>query len=572
MNRQEVAAILEEMGSLLEIQGANPFRVRAFYNGARALEGLTRNLEELIACGELTKIRGIGKGLAGIITELMTTGKSAEYREFQSQVPKGVLEMLAIPGLGPKKAGVLWKKLEIKSIIHLERACLQGKVAQLEGFGATTQRKIFDGIQLVKKHSGQFLYPVAKQAADRVIGALKKCGGLQQIQIAGSLRRRKEAVKDIDLVAATGKPGEMMEKFTMLPEVANVVAHGETKSSVMLRCGIQVDLRCVSRKEFPHALQHFTGSKEHNVALRALAQTRGLKMNEYGLFHGKKNSPCGDEAEIYKKLGLQFVEPEMREGFGEIEMAVAGKLPKLVAEKEIRGVFHCHTDSSDGVNTLEEMVAEAVALGFQYYGIADHSETSSFAGGLDAKRFRAQFREIDKLQKKFHGLRIFKGIEADILKDGTMDMGEKFLSSFDYVVASVHQHFQLPEKEMTARVIKAVKNRQVRMLGHMTGRLLLSREGYSLNVAEVIQACADYGTAIEINSNPMRLDIDWRHIPFAKEKGVLFVINPDAHSTEGIAHYRYGVGIARKGGLTTADVLNTRTTGEIEKWLATSKS
>lgn len=572
MDKKQVADILEEIGSILEIQGANPFRVRAFRNGSRLISGLTQNLSELIAKNDLIKIKGIGKGLASMIEDLMTTGKSAEYLEIKSQVPEGVLEMLAVPGLGPKKVKALWKNLGIKSLVGLERGCLHGKVAQFEGFGAQTQRKIFEGIQQVKKHSGQFLYPTAKQAADLIVEQLKKNKHVFAITIAGSLRRHKEVVKDIDLVAATSKPKEVMDVFVGLSEVSKVMQHGETKSSVLLKYGIQADLRCVTAKEFPYALQHFTGSKDHNVLLRGLAQKQGLKMNEYGLFRGDRNISCKDEEAIYRKLGLDFIAPEMREGFHEIEMAQNKNLPKLIVEKNIRGIFHCHSSYSDGVNTIEEMVLQAKKLGLKYYGVADHSQNSSYAGGLDASRVCEQFKEIDRLQKRLPDIRIFKGMEADILKDGTMDMGAKVLSSFDYVVASVHQNFQMTEKEMTKRVILAVQNKYVRMLGHMTGRLLLSREGYALNIKEVIQACADYGVAIEINANPLRLDIDWRHISFAKEKGILFVINPDAHSVDGIAHYQYGVGIARKGGLTKEDVLNTRNVKEIEQWLAISKN
>lgn len=567
MNKNEIAAVLEEIGAILEIKGENPFKVRAYANAARVVEGLTEDLDRLIRENRLTEFKGIGKNLAGHITELHQTGKLKEYERIIRQIPEGVLEMLKIPGVGPKTVKTIWEKLKITTIEKLEKACLAGKIAGLEGFGPTSQRKIWEGINQVKKHSGQFLFAVAAAPAQQIFAAVEKHPKVQRAALAGSLRRCKEIVKDIDIVAATKEPKAVMEAFVKLPQVERVVAHGETKSAILLKTGIQADLRCVSDAEFPFALLHFTGSKEHNILMRSRAQARGWKLNEYGLF-GKKEKivPCKDEAQIFLRLGLSEIPPEMREGLGEIELAEKGEIPKLAEEKDIRGVFHCHSTTSDGTATLEQMAAGARRLGFEYYGTGDHSESAHYAGGMDAAKIKKQFAEIDRLNKKLKGLHIFKGMEADILADGGMDMGEKILSQFDYIVASVHSKFNLPQKEMTARMVKAVKNKYVRILGHMTGRLLLSREGYPVDVKQVIDACGDYGTAIEINSNPMRLDIDWRNIPYAREKKVMLVINPDAHSVEGISHFRYGVGIARKGGLTAKEILNTRSCDEVAKW------
>lgn len=567
MDKKEIASVLEEIGSILEIKGENPFKVRAYYNAARILNGLSGDLASLIEKNLLIEVKGIGEHLADHIAELYKTGKLKEYEKIRKSVPDGVLEMLAIPGIGPKKVKALWEKLDIKSIDRLERACLEGKIANLEGFGAPSQRKIFEGIQQIKKHSGQFLYSVALGAAEPILKKIEQHPKVKRASLAGSLRRCREVVKDIDLVVATHDSKKVMEAFLSFPEVAKILQQGETKSSVLLRSGIQSDLRCVSDSEFPYALHHFTGSKEHNVMMRGLAQSKGLKMNEYGVFKGKKNIPCKDEMAIFGQLGLAYIPPELREGMEEIEWAKQDRIPKLVELKDIHGVFHCHTTFSDGAASVEEMAMEAKRLGFQYFGIADHSSAAKYAGGLTLADIKRQFKEIDAVNKKLKGLHVFKGTEADILTDGTVDMGDKILSSFDYVVASVHSSFNMPKEEMTKRVIKAIKNKYVRILGHMTGRLLLSRESFQLDIQQVIDACADYNVAIEINANPMRLDIDWRNIPYAKEKGVLLIINPDAHSVEGISHYRYGVGIARKGGLSAKEIINTRDREEIIQWL-----
>lgn len=566
-DKHAIANFLERIGEVLEIRGENPFKVRAYTNAARTIGGLTQEIGKLIQTKQLLELPGIGKNLVAHIEELYKTGQVKEYAKILKSVPEGILEMLDIPGMGPKKVKAVWEKLDLATVGDLELACQHGNVAGLEGFGEKTQAKILEGIAQLKKHAGQFLYAEVERAAAAVSQKIEKNKNVQRATLAGSLRRRKEVVKDVDIVAATDAPQQVMDFFVSLPEVEKIIQHGETKSAVVLKAGPQADLRCVSDKEFPYALHHFTGSKEHNVAMRSLALKKGMKMNEYGLFKGKKLIACKDEAEIFAKLGLNYIEPEMRENMGEIEAAAKGKLPALVTEKDIRGVLHCHSTWSDGTASIEDMALGAKALGLEFFGIADHSAAAKYAGGLTPERIKKQFKEIDALNKKLKGIHIFKGMEADILADGTMDMGDKVLSQFDYIVASVHTKFNLTEKEMTARVIKAVKNKYVRILGHMTGRLLLQREGFPINVKEVIEACADCGTAIEINSNPMRLDIDWRNIPYARKKGVTLIINPDAHSVAGIEHFKYGVGIARKGWLTAKEVLNTRSTAEVQKWL-----
>ncbi len=585
MTKEEIAQKLEEIAAILEIKGENPFKVRAYYNAARVVSGITEDLGALIGKNQLVAIKGIGKNLAEHIQELYETGHLKEYEKIIASVPAGVLEMLRIPGVGPKKVKVLWGKLRITSISGLEHSCHAGRVATLEGFGEKTQTKILEGIAQIKKHEGKFLYAMALSAIEPIFEKMAKHPKVKIAEVCGSLRRCKEIVGDADILLATASPKEVSDFFVKLPQVERVLAHGETKSSVMLKMGMQCDLRCVTVEEFPSALHYFTGSKEHNVAMRQIAQEKGMKMNEYGLFTLRPFDPstssglrvsgaggerlilCKDEAKLFEKLGMEYIPPEMRENIGEIEAAKAHKIPKLVEVKDIRGVFHCHSTWSDGTASIEEMALGAKALGLEFIGTADHSEAAHYAGGLNAKRVQEQFKEIDRLNKKLKGIHIFKGIEADILPDGEVDLGEKVLSTFDYVVASVHSKFNMTEEEMTKRIIKAIKNKTVRILGHMTGRLLLSREGYPVNLADVVKACVDYDVAIEINSSPMRLDIDWRNIPFAKEKGAMFVINPDAHSVSGIANYRYGVGIARKGWLTAKDILNTRSIEEIAKWL-----
>ena len=606
MDPRYIAHLFREMADILEICDENPFKIRAYHNAARTLDGLTEDLKTLVDEKRLEQLPGIGKNLADHIRELFQTGHLKQYTELKKKVPAGLLKILEIPGVGPKKVKILWKKLNITSIEHLKKVCQSGEVAELEGFGEKTQENILQGIHYRKEQQGQFLWSVAMEAAEKMIARFKDMGisknvtpakaGVQTssrrkpgtrdelldsgfrrndkhgifrgayISIAGSLRRGKEIVKDVDLVVATRNPEKVMQLFVSQVPEDQIVAHGETKSSIRLNDGIPVDLRCVTPKEYPYALHHFTGSKEHNTVLRGLAKERGLKMNEYGLFRGEKLIPCTNEAEIFKALGMDYIPPELRENRGEIEAAQKGRRTPLVKEIDIHGVFHCHTTWSDGAASLEEMARGAQKFGFEYIGIADHSEAAHYAGGLDLTRVKQQHLEINALNKKLKGIHIFKGIEADILPDGTLDMS-KALSRFEYIIASVHSKFNMTEKEMTKRIMKAISHPCVSMLGHMTGRLLLAREAYPVNIPEVIQACADYGVAIEINGNPNRLDIDWRHIPYAKEKGVLLVINPDAHSVAGIEDFRNGVMVARKGGLTANDVLNTKNTVEISQWI-----
>lgn len=565
MDKSQVIHILEEMGTLLELRGENPFKVRAFQNAARALETHPQDLKSLIESGELEKIKGIGKSISYVVHELYEKGKSKDHQELRKGFPDSLFELFRVQGLGPKKIKVLYDKLHVSSLGELEYACKENRLLKLEGFGEKTQENILKGIEYLKKASGKSHLDIARAESEKLLAYLKKQKGILKLEIAGSLRRSREIIGDIDLLVASKNPKSVHDAFIKYPESERVLGHGETKSSLALKSGMNCDLRTVTEEEFPFALQYFTGSKEHNVVVRSLAQEKGLKLNEYGLFKGKKAIPCKSEEELYGKLGLHMMPPEVRENTGEIEWAVQKPFPTLIEEKDIRGIFHVHSDASDGNATLELMIAHAEKLGYDYVGISDHSQSARYANGLDAKRIKEQWKEIDQLQKKFK-IRIFKGIESDILKDGELDYPKDILAGFDFVIGSIHSQFNLPEKEQTRRVVRAIQNPYLTFLGHPTGRLLLGREGFSLNMNEVLEAARNHEVVMELNANPHRLDLDWRFGRIAKEKGIKISINPDAHSLEGLEDVTYGVGIARKAWLEKKDVFNALSVSEIEKW------
>ncbi|HZY10142.1 MAG TPA: DNA polymerase/3'-5' exonuclease PolX, partial [Bacteroidota bacterium] len=501
--------------------------------------------------------------------------------DLKKHFPSGILELLRIHGLGPKKVKILHDKLGIKSIEQLKDAAEKHKLATIEGFGEKTEENILRGIELLQKHVDKHLYPSAKEAADRICEVIKKHKGVIRCEIAGSLRRRKEVIGDIDILVSAKQSDtkKIMEAFTSHSDVETIAARGETKSSVILKSAINCDLRVVSDREFPFALAYFTGSKEHNIEMRTMAKQFGWSLNEYGFSElgetdkrvkAKSRSigiTCKTEQDIFETLDLTYIPPELRENMGEIEAAKKGSLPKLVEESDIRGTFHCHTTYSDGANTLKEMVFAAQKLGWEYLGIADHSKIAAYAGGLSPQKVKQQQKEIDILNSTLKHFKVFKGSEVDILPDGNLDWDDKVLATFDFVVASIHSKFKMTEAEATKRVIRAIKNKYVTMLGHPTGRLLLEREGYPVNMVDVINAASDYGKIIEINSHPIRLDLDWRLCKYAKEKRVKVSINPDAHNTEGLMDVRYGVGIARKGWLEKDDIVNTKNLIQLEKLL-----
>ena len=573
MNKDEIAGVFENIARLLELKGENPFKVRAYTHAARALETLSEPLETLIAEERLTAVDGIGKATGEKITELSTHNRLDYYDHLREEFPPDILTLFEIQGLGAKKIKALWDTLKVHSVTSLERACKDGSVAALPGFGEKTAANILKGIEHMRSHAGEFLFGDVAHIAEGLLDDLRGHPDVNLAQIAGSFRRKKEIVRDLDFIVSTKQPEAVMAFFTTHPLVENVLAHGATKSSVILKSGVQCDLRAITGPEFPFALNYFTGSKEHNVRMRSRALSRGWSLNEYRFSAAEGRElreplpEVHEEADIYRALGLDPVEPELREDRGEIDAAEKHKLPHLIEWTNLRGTFHNHTTASDGRATLENMVAAAKELGLEYLGIADHSKASFQASGLDEIRLSAQVARIAELNAADKDFRIFAGTECDILKDGSLDFADEVLATLDYVVASVHSSFTMPEAEMTNRIIRACENPHVTMLGHLTGRLLLSREPYQLNIPAILDAAAATGTIIELNANPRRLDLDWRWWPLAKEKGVKCAINPDAHTTAGLQDLLFGVGIARKGWLTKNDVINTLPLTRIESIL-----
>jgi DNA polymerase (family 10) len=571
MDKDQVAAILEEICTLLELKGENPFRANAYAKAARAIAQLDKPLAEVIAARQLDKIPGIGETLRDKITALATTGSLPFYEDLKKETPPGLLLLLRLPGIGPKKVKAMYDQLGIDDLDKLKAACDAGQVADLKGFGKKTQDKILEGIAFVGQSSERVRLDQAMSLAEIVVDALKKCPGIQRMEVCGSLRRRRETCKDIDILISSSNPAPIMEAFVKLPIVQRVIGHGDTKSSITVALNkivMNADLRVVSDAQFPFALNYFTGSKEHNVALRQRAITYGLKLNEYELAGAGKSVPCKDEADIYRALDLDYVEPELREQTGEIDAAAEHHLPQLIQRGDLTGTFHCHTVWSDGAASLEQMAEAAKKLGLKYLGIADHSQSLTVANGLTPERVREQHKEIDALNAKLKGIHLFKGTEADILADGRVDFDDELLETFDYVVASVHSHFNQPQEEMTARIIKAISHPRVTMLGHATGRLLLRRDGYKVDLNAILNAAARHGTMIEINGNPYRLDLDWIHCKRARALGVKIVINPDAHDINEIAYTDFGIDVARRGWLEKKDVFNTQPLAEIKKALA----
>jgi DNA polymerase (family 10) len=577
VEKAQIVSVLEHIATLLELKGENPFKVRAYTNAAHSIEAWGSSFAELQNEEALEKIPGVGKAIATKIAELARTGSCKFHEELRAQFPADILELFALPGLGAKKIKALYEQLNISSMPQLQEACESGRVAALPGFGKTMQEKLCKSIADRAKHVGSFQLGQIANEAETLQDDLRGHPDALQVAIAGSYRRRKEIVRDLDFIVATSAPAEITKFFAQHPLVESVLVQGATKTSTRLRSGIQCDLRVVSAAEYPFALNYFTGSKEHNVVLRSRALKRGWTLNEYRLGpapideSAKKKPPTAkpipeicDEAGLYRALDLDYVEPELRENCGEIEAAADHRLPKLIEVSNLRGTFHCHTTYSDGHNTLAEMAEAAQALGLQYLGIADHSRSSIQAHGLDRDRLRVQRAEIRKLNETFDDFRLFAGVECDILRDGSLDFDDETLSQLDYVVASVHSAFSLPEAEMTERIVRAISNPHVTMLAHPTGRLLLKREPYAVDIPAVIEAAAETGTWIEINAAPKRLDLDWRWWQLAKEKGVRCVINPDAHRTERLQELWFGVGIARKGWLTKRDVMNCLPLGTIE--------
>jgi len=585
MNKDQVAAILQEISILLELTEANPFKARAYSNAARTILALSEPLEKMVAEKRLGELKGIGESLQEKITTLVETGRLPYYEELKASVDPGLLELLGIPGLGPKKVKALHEKLGIKSLAELEAACKAGKVAALDGFGEVSQAKILEGIKLKQTYASKHHLDTALAAAEPILEALRSHPDVIRCSVAGSLRRWKETIGDLDFVVSSKKPSEIIDFFTRQPGILSVSAKGDTKASVILeKGGIQADLRVVSDAEYPFALAYFTGSKEHNIVMRQRAIQRELRLNEYGLFRSKEETrdpalrlPCKTEEDIFRELGLAYIPPELREDQGEFDAAEKNAIPRLVEWTDLRGSLHNHSNWSDGQDSLEAIVEYADGeLGCDYWAITDHSRASFQARGLDATRLKEQLRAVasinEKLASEGNSFRLLTGTEVDILGEGRLDFDNDTLARLDVVVASIHQGFSQNEAEMTRRLIRAAENPHVHMLGHLTGRLLLDREPYKVNQLAVIDACAETGTWIEINAQPYRLELDWRLWQYAKKKGVKCVINTDSHRREHAAFLRLGAGIARKGWLEKADVINTLPLARLRKELARKRA
>lgn len=583
MDKSQVARIFEEIGTLLEIQGENPFKCRAYYSGARSLSTLSEDLEVLVRENRLGEIKGLGTALREKVVTLVTQGKLPYYEELRASFPEGLFEVMEIPGLGPKKIKTLYEQLHITSIEQLEKACHEHALADLPGFGSKTEEKILAGIEQLRKYSHQHRYGDIIELAEDLVDTLRTHPDIVRVSLGGSLRRRKETVKDIDILASSKKPRQIMDDFVRLPEIERVISHGFTKTSVLLQGGIQCDLRVVEDAQYACALHHFTGSKEHNVAMRQRALAQGMKLSEWGLFKkGENAEPTGDEEqpllcrseeELFVALGLSYVPPELREDLGEIEAAAEGAIPRLVEWTDLRGAFHNHTNASDGAATLEEMARGADALGLEYLGIADHSKSSFQANGLSEERLLDQIALIEKMNRsEKYDVRLLSGVECDVLKDGSLDYADEILEQLDYAVASVHAVFTLSEADMTKRIIRAIENPHIRILGHLTGRLLLKRDPYAVNIPKIIDAAAETGTWIELNASPWRLDMDWRWWKRARDKGVRCVISPDAHSVGQLGHLKPGAEIARKGWLRKQDIINTLRLAQVQELLQSPKT
>jgi len=576
MDKKDISEVLDRIGTMLEIKGENPFKIRAYFSGARTLQTMEEDLGEVIESGKLGEVPGIGKALTEKIETLFTTGELAFYDKLVASVPAGLMDLLDIPGLGGKKIKVLHDKLAIDSIDSLRLACEAGKVAELKGFGKKTEEKILSGIENREAYAARHLWWDARSVVEKILPGLEALPEVERVEAAGSFRRGMETVGDLDFLVASSNPAPIMDWFTSMDSIAEVTAHGDTKSSVRLEGGMQADLRVVPTAQFYFALHHFTGSKDHNVRMRQKALSMGLSLSEWGLRpeeqkdSSRKAGPveAHSEADIFEALGLQYVPPSLREGMGEVEAAERNELPELLEFADLKGCFHNHTTASDGRNTLEEMAKEADRRGWEYLGISDHSKASFQANGLDEERLSKQVQAINNINESGNfRVHLFSGSEVDILSGGKLDFEDSVLDALDYVVASVHNGLTQDEETMTARIIKAIEHPKVTMIGHVSGRLLLRREASKINFTKILDAAISNGKILELNANPMRLDMDWRHWRRAAEKGLLCCINPDAHALHHFDFQHAGVLAARKGWLTAKDVFNTRTLREVQEYL-----
>jgi DNA polymerase (family 10) len=558
MDKDQVADALDEIALLLEVQGENPFRCRAYTNAARALRGLDRDLGDLVLGGGLSGIKGIGPALTEKITTLVRTGRLPYLEELRTALPPGLLEIMKVPGVGPKKARLLAERLQIHTVGELEYACRENRLLQLEGFGEQSQQRILEGIERLKQYGSRFLLGDALRVAEPLVRAASALPGVAAAAVAGSVRRRRETVRDLDLLVASAEPAERIRAaLEALPGVGPLAAKADGSLSGRAGDRLPLDLSIVPPARFPAALVLATGNTGHLEELRARARALGLELDPAGLSRGDAPVPCPDEEAIYRALGLPPVPPELRQGRGEVEEAAAGRLPSLVSEADLRGILHVHSAWSDGRLPIETIVARCAALGCEYVGISDHSQSARYARGLTPESLRQQQLEIEAAQRRHPGILVFKGSEVDILPDGSLDYPDPVLETLDFVVASVHSSFGLPRAEQTLRIGRALRHRRTTILGHPTGRLLLAREPYAVDLEEIVRIAAGEGVYMELNANPHRLDLDTEACRRARAQGARFAIDPDAHDEEGLRDARFGVAVARRAGLSAADVLNT---------------
>lgn len=560
MENKGIADIFTAIADILDIEGENPFRVRSYRNAARTIEDLSQSLESMVKTGmDLEEIPGIGKSIREKIEEIISTGKCHFLEELRVQVPAGLTEFLKLEGLGPKKVKVLYDQLGVDSVDRLEKAAQAGRLRNLAGMGLKTEEKILKSIEKYRAGVGRFKLSVGFIYAQALLEYLKEVPGVRRLDPAGSFRRRKETIGDLDILAICARGCQIMDRLAKYGEVAEIIAKGETKSSVRLQCGLQVDVRVLEEESYGAALHYFTGSKAHNVAIRDRAKELGLKISEYGVFRSQddKRISGAKEEDIFKAVGLPLIPPELREDRGEIQAAEQGMLPRLIELSDIRGDLQMHTTATDGKNSIAEMAQKAKEMGYDYIAITDHSQAVRVAGGLDEKGLARHLKEIDKVDAQVSGFRLLKGVEVDILPDGSLDLQDDILKECDVVLASVHSRFNMEEKEMTQRIVKALKNPNVNILAHPTGRLILEREAYKVNLKEVFQAALDYGVVLEINAYPDRLDLRDVDARMAKEMGAKLAISTDAHSAAQLAMMKFGVFTARRGWIEAKDVINT---------------
>ncbi len=568
VHNEDIAVIFDEMADLLEIEAANPFRVRAYRNAARTIRGLGRELSEMVEAGEdLTRLPGIGKDLAAKIKEILGTGHAKALDKLHKEVPASLEDLLKIPGLGPKRVKVLYQELHIKTLKQLENAARRGKLSVLPGFGLKTEQRIVETIGAHRSQEKRYLRHVAEQYAEPLVAYLQTIKGVNDVVVAGSYRRGKETVGDLDILVTAKAQSSVMQKFVAYDEVVETVSKGTTRATVFLRNGLQVDLRVVEQQSFGSALHYFTGSKAHNIQVRRLAQQRGLKLNEYGVFKAKKSIAGSTEASVYKAVGLPFIPPELREARGEIEAAQAKKLPNLITRADLQGDLHVHTNATDGNASIAEMAQAAKHAGLKYLAITDHSKRLTIVHGLDSKRLQQQLDEIDNLNSQLTNITILKGIEVDILEDGKLDLPDKILSQLDLVIGAVHTKFHLSQQKQTSRILHAMDSKYFSILAHPSGRLLEERPPYEVDIPRIIEAARERGCYLELNSQPQRLDLIDSYCQLAKEEGVMISINSDSHSTNGFDLLEGGINQARRGWLEKRDVLNCCSLREIRKSL-----